>query len=87
MSASTKKPAMRLALGFALLCLAACGGDDSSSYDPCMGKGCGESCNLCPPDDVDCEESNEIKVCSLGGECLVAEPVTCPTPGSDSSTR
>ena len=70
---------MRFVFAVLLLALAACGGDDAVSYDPCENKGCGESCSLCPPDDVDCEETTEIKVCSLGGECLVAEPVTCPT--------
>ncbi len=40
-----------------------------ASYDPCAGKGCGDGCSLCAPDDAGCTETAEIKQCDALGEC------------------
>ena len=30
---------------------------DADAYDPCVDKSCGETCQVCPPDDNDCVET------------------------------
>ncbi len=64
-------PRSVLALAACVLVLSACchlGGDDEE-YDPCEDKEEGEACTLCPPDDEDCIETMELKVCDASGEC------------------
>ena len=62
-----------LPLAVLTLALAACchfgGGDDDETYDPCEDKDEGETCELCPPDDEDCVETADIKVCDADGVC------------------
>ena len=38
-------------------------------YNPCMDKGCGEPCTLCAPNDLNCTETDELKVCDPQGLC------------------
>jgi hypothetical protein len=40
-------------------------------YDPCAEKEPGAECQLCPPESVDCIETDEIKTCQEG-QCLPA---------------
>ena len=51
------------------------GGDD---YDPCEGKACGESCTLCDPTDLDCDETAVVKACDASGTCVAETPDLCP---------
>lgn len=44
-----------------------CGGD--GAFEPCADKQCGDECNLCPPDDPDCFETEVVKTCNSVGEC------------------
>ncbi|MEZ4428738.1 MAG: hypothetical protein R3A51_13730 [Nannocystaceae bacterium] len=39
-------------------------------YEPCAGKQCGDTCQLCDPDDLDCAEDDVIKVCDPDGVCV-----------------
>src|SRR5690606_6762361 len=32
-------------------------GEQPGVYEPCADKGCGETCNVCDPDDADCVET------------------------------
>ena len=66
--------------------------DDSKSsaqtnedYDPCEELSCGEQCTVCPPDDDDCAETMEIKVCNADGECIsdTNDPALCEDYGDD----
>ena len=41
---------------------------DADAYDPCGDKSCGETCQVCPPDDNDCVETGVVKACD--GECV-----------------
>lgn len=43
-----------------------CGGTE---YQPCDGKAQGAYCTICAPDDTDCVETMEVKVCSADGLC------------------
>jgi hypothetical protein len=43
-------------------------------YEPCAGKVCGASCNVCPPGDPDCIETAEVKVCQIDGTCSGVAP-------------
>jgi len=59
-------------LACSALLLAACchlGGGDDETYDPCEDKEEGETCELCAPDDEDCVETADIKVCDAEGAC------------------
>lgn len=49
--------------------------DPSGVYDPCAGKTCGDTCNLCAPDDDDCFETLSIKECNDEGVCSDTLPV------------
>lgn len=79
---------MRLALSLALLLAGAgsrtgCGdgGPITPPYDSCAGKGCGEACHVCPPDDPRCAETQELKVCTAQGKCVsLGSGFTCPMP-------
>ena len=42
---------------------------DADAYDPCGDKSCGETCQVCPPDDNDCVETGVVKACDAAGEC------------------
>lgn len=65
---------MRLVLAaVGLLAVAATRGGCGESvppYDPCGGKACAEPCHLCGPDDHDCVESAELKICDQNGSCV-----------------
>ena len=43
---------------------------DADAYDPCVDKSCGETCQVCPPDDNDCVETGVVKACDAVGECV-----------------
>jgi len=43
---------------------------EPADYDPCSEKKCGDSCQVCPPDDTDCMETMVIKACNAEGECV-----------------
>ncbi|NUO52462.1 MAG: hypothetical protein HOV80_26740 [Polyangiaceae bacterium] len=61
-----------LALVLALFAPGCChllGGGDDEDYDPCEDKEVGEECSACPPDDDECVETQEIKVCDAEGVC------------------
>ncbi len=45
-----------------------CGGEEP--YEPCAGKSCGDACTQCAPDDDDCFETEELKVCDPNGVCV-----------------
>ena len=45
----------------------ASGGD---TYEPCGDLSCGDPCSTCPPDDPECIETAEVKVCNDAGECV-----------------
>lgn len=47
------------------------------NYEPCAEKSCGDSCQLCGPDETDCAESAEPKYCTADGDCIDTEP-ECP---------
>lgn len=49
----------------------------SGDYDPCADKSCGDSCTICAPDDADCVETMEVKVCNASGECT-GQAADCP---------
>ena len=42
---------------------------ECNSFDPCAGKPCGDLCSVCAPEDPDCIETQEIKVCNADGAC------------------
>jgi hypothetical protein len=45
-------------------------------WSPCAGKVCGQTCKICPPTEVNCFETAELKACSASGKCSSA-PVSC----------
>ena len=55
-----------------------------SPPESCEGKTCGMQCLLCPPDDVDCVETAEVKVCNDKGQCVPSEAGVCATAMADS---
>ena len=63
--------------GQCILSFPACGG--GGMYDPCANKSCGDACTLCPPDDMNCFETLELKACDMYGACSSA-PVACAMP-------
>ena len=51
--------------------------DDADAFNDCDDKDEGDECSLCAPDDADCVETMEIKVCNADGECSAGgEPAT-----------
>ena len=44
-------------------------------FEPCGGKQCGDECNICPPDDPNCFETEVIKLCNAAGECNPEVPL------------
>jgi hypothetical protein len=68
------------------LAAAACGGGQDvvlgtdapdGGYDPCAGKNCGDSCQLCRPNDPNCVETSVVKWCNAKGACLDGVPPVC----------
>lgn len=57
------------------------GSGDGAGYDPCANKMCGDSCEVCPPNDPDCFETAVLKFCTSAGECQAGEP-SCQMPES-----
>ena len=55
------------------------GFDGCKGYDPCGGKGCGDSCTVCPPNDPSCSETAVLKYCDGGGNCAPSYPKCEPT--------
>jgi hypothetical protein len=49
-------------------------------YEPCGGKGCGDTCSVCPPWDSNCVETGVVKFCHAGGDCLPYAPACIPPP-------
>ena len=60
-----------------LLALALSASMGCSGYDPCDDKECGDACRLCDPDDADCIETGEFKVCNSELICTNAVPALC----------
>lgn len=56
--------------------------DCDTSYDPCAGLACGESCTLCDPADPDCFETAVVKQCQSDGTCS-ADVAQCSDPDPD----
>ena len=50
---------------------------DGSEYEPCAGLQCGDSCSVCPPDDLDCVETTVLKYCTDDGQCLPGDDPVC----------
>jgi len=48
-----------------------------SCYEPCANRGCGDLCTLCDPNDKDCVETDNIKVCDPQGVCGGTNPGLC----------
>lgn len=46
-------------------------------YNPCQDKSCGDPCQICNATDTECQESAELKVCSLDGQCIVDGALSC----------
>lgn len=42
---------------------------ECSGYSPCAGKGCGDPCTQCAPNDPDCFETAVLKTCDSAGSC------------------
>lgn len=60
-----------------------CGESVHPAYDPCGGKACAEPCHLCAPDDHDCAETAELKICDQNGRCVSPgqnPELSCPAP-------
>lgn len=57
-------------------------GDDSasSSYEPCAGKACGDTCTLCRPGDSTCVETAVVKSCDATGKCSAGGGPICSSP-------
>ena len=43
----------------------------STTYEPCANKVCGDACQQCDPNDLDCNETNVVKACNEAGECVI----------------
>jgi len=46
-----------------------------TGYEPCGGKGCGESCSICDPTDADCVQPAVEMFCDDLGQCNMAFPL------------
>ncbi len=53
-----------------------------SDYEPCKDKTCGDACQLCAPNDPDCFETQEVKVCNDSGQCT-GGATSCSGGGAD----
>lgn len=60
-------------------------GGGSDPWDPCGPEDCGRTCSLCDPNDPDCVETAELKVCDGEGRCvsdtgaITCDPVDPPS--------
>jgi len=61
------------------------GTTSTSTYQPCAGKQCGDSCTICPPNSSGCIETAIVKTCSLSGECRVGTQQCTTTSGGSSN--
>lgn len=53
----------------------------ASTHDgPCAGKRPGDTCRVCPPDDGNCVETQQIKTCNTDGAC--GGSYVCPADGT-----
>ena len=43
---------------------------ETSTYDSCAGKGCGDRCTLCDPADQECTELLPVRYCDFNQECV-----------------
>lgn len=73
---------MRSALFLAVFAAAVGRGgcDPTEDYFPCDGKGCGDTCRLCAPNDPSCVETAVVKSCDARGECVASGTFTCEPP-------
>lgn len=55
------------------------GSDACGGYQPCEGKACGDSCDLCDPADPSCAQSDALRTCDRDGTC-VAGSAECSAP-------
>ena len=49
-------------------------GPESDAYEACFELGCGEPCEPCPPDAIECEASSEEYACNSTGDCVDDSP-------------
>ena len=48
------------------------------TYDPCEDRSCGQSCQVCDPDDSECTEPPGAKFCNDRGVCATSQtPPAC----------
>ena len=62
---------------------AVCGGAVDAGpapYQPCGGKSCGDTCQICPPGDPNCFETAVVKFCHADGACSASPPACIPPP-------
>lgn len=55
----------------------ACDDQECPTYEPCLGKACGDGCQLCDPNDPECVEDDVIKACDPDGVCVAETPDLC----------
>ena len=80
---------MRLVLAAACLLAVAgtrggCGESLHPAHHPCGDKACAKPCHLCAPDDQNCAETAELKICDQNGRCVSPgqnPDLSCPAPG------
>ena len=54
--------------------------DEPEPYEPCGGKMCGDTCQVCDPNDADCVETGVVKACNEAGECVADTGDLCDEP-------
>lgn len=60
-----------------------CNEVDPEPYEPCGGKACGDMCQQCDPDDLDCIETGVLKACDPQGDCVADTGDLCDDQGYD----
>ena len=60
-----------------LLAIAFASAMGCGTYDPCEDKACGDACTTCDPEDADCVETGDFKVCNSELICTSAVPAIC----------
>lgn len=58
-------------------CPSATDAGTASGFNDCANKKCGDRCNMCPPYDRSCKESQLVKLCHPDGTCKEATSVQC----------
>lgn len=58
----------------------------TTTYDPCYGKQCGDSCDLCDPMDPNCAQTGLLLTCDAYGKCGSGTPECTPLPGGQCMT-